>query len=870
MGAGLGRVFDMASICVLVRHPQPHRSVTQASAAFCSALTCHQSDLRSDTLKGFADELLASYHTSRSSAALEKAIAVYEEILRMRPAGHVRRAESLNDLGDSLFHLCSYHQADETRGTRCIELLREGLRLRPPGNPLRDQSLHNLARSLRHIRYDQLGSLNTLLECASLNREALRLRSSGHPQRDKSLNNLAIDLARIVTHTGDVNMMTEMIDMRREVVRMRPLGHPLRYSSLENLGTALYISFEITGSSKLLAEAIAVLHEAVDLCPCEHHGRYLALDELSNALYIRSVYEGNFDSLAEVVNLKRQALQLLHHPHPDRARVLGNLGESLLARFHVSKDEDTLAEAITLFREVMAMESPETRTNLIALNNLAEALEAKFDQADDIEALSEAVTRHREALHMKPIGHQERFVSLEGLAQVLSKSRPCSWPEALSCYQEALQLCPVGHPARSRLLSGMSKCFLDPESTLFSLSEGISCLSGAYADTFSHVNGRLKRAVSDLNQLEAAYLASKKVGHTGVSSHDDERVMDLYAQIIGLLPLAANFDLDHSARLQAVAGRDEIARNAAARALLLGCLPRAVEMLEQGRGVFWTQTLHFRTSTFDGVPREDCMELQRMLGLLEHGAHRVENLDQPANKREQELETRRQLNEAVQALITKIRSYPGLNRFLLPPAFDVLFGSLPDGFVVIVNASKLAPHALLLHQATRLATSLVLKPFRASLYSAELRTQLPRHPVSVSENNGENWTRAMRLDGGRTGCLEDVLSYLWTSTVQPILDMLGLNVSVQSIALFLISHRRQLEIPRTRSPTTLVVRDGRTCLPAYPCCWKTWSRGRVVHRGLRCVVVHPHARLAHQGKKFLDAHRMQRPDRAYHLRVIDS
>jgi hypothetical protein len=336
----------------------------------------------------------------------------------------------------------------------------------------------------------------------------------------------------------------------------------------------------------------------------------------------------------------------------------------------------------------------------------------------------------------------------------------------------------VGYPARARILSGLSTCFLDLRSPFFSLSEGISCLSEAYADDLSHVNERLRSAVTDLQQLEAACGSSTQVAQTSPRTKDAERILDLYAQAIALLPLAANLGLNHSARLQAVAGSDEIARNAATRAVLLDRIPHAVEMLEQGRGVFWTQTLHLRTIAFEDVPPDNCQELQRMLRLLDHGTRQVESVEQSADQRERRLEQRRQVNEMIQALISKIRRHPGLDRFLLPPAFQALLGSLPDGLVVIVNASKLGHHALLLQRAPGLAASLALKPFLTGFDWTALRSQLPRDVTSSSDSEANDGFRAMRLKRGRVGNFEDVLSSIWISIVSPIIDTLGLNVSV--------------------------------------------------------------------------------------------
>jgi hypothetical protein len=127
---------------------------------------------------------------------------------------------------------------------------------------------------------------------------------------------------------------------------------------------------------------------------------------------------------------------------------------------------------------------------------------------------------------------------------------------------------------------------------------------------------------------------------------------------------------------------------------------------------------------------------------------------------------------------------------LLPPAFDALLGSLPNGFVVIVNASKLGHHALLLHRATKLTTSLILKPSRADFDFATLRAQLPRDMMELSEDDSEIGNRAMRLDNGRfVDKVEEALSVLWIFIVQPVVQALGLHVSRPLIFSYVMSDR---------------------------------------------------------------------------------
>jgi hypothetical protein len=583
--------------------------------------------------------------------------------------------------------------------------------LRPAGCALRDRSLHELARALGSLSFEQQPDrLDALTECVSLCREVLQLRPLGHFQRWLSVNNLALALMRSFEVYGDPQLLAEAVDLHRQAVVLCAPGHPNHNGVLNNLGGVLHISFEHQGGFETLAEAIRLLREVLQFRPPGHHLRVIALDNLATALLTSFSYQGRSELLTEAISHHREALQLVPGILPKRAQIIEGLAKALLVSFREQGGSYKLTEVTALLREALILQPPGHRMHSSSLHNLAKALQAVYDADGDGGALSESLALHRQALQLRSQGHWLHLASLEDLADLLCRPECCSWSEALDFYRTALDTCPTGYPARARLLSSMSKCFLTADSPFFDLSEGISHLHQAYADSFSHVNQRLKSALHDLRRVEQAQGVTAADLDWHAQTESSSLILDLYAQVIGLLPRAANLGLDHSTRLQAVAGSDEIPRNAAARALLFDRVPQAVEMLEEGRGVFWSQALCLSTSGFDGVPDNDRQELQRLLRLLEHGARRLEKFNQSEIHRERELETQRRLNEEAEALISKIRNEPGLERFLLPPAFIALFSALPDGFIVIVNTSKLGHHALLLHRVTGIATSLELKP----------------------------------------------------------------------------------------------------------------------------------------------------------------
>jgi hypothetical protein len=734
---------------------------------------------RAESLEKLADALITDGAVSASAMIIEAAICVFEEILRLRPVGHVQRAKAVGDLGKALYTFCVFHEADHSRRVRCIELLREGLQLSPPGHSLHEQALHGLSLALAFVGYEQLsGGLDHLNESITLSRATLQLRPAGHPEQHKSLDNLAYGLIRSFHHCGDLNLLAESIATYREVLQLRPLGHPRRDHTLQNLASSLESSYQHQGGPETLAEQISLSRETLQLRPVGHPLRWMSLTLLGNMLGLSFELKGSPALLSESISAHREAVQLMPSTHPDPGGVLNNLAHVLVASFRQSHDRSALSEAITLLRRALRLPTGlGGDRRLEILIELAEALSASFDEHHHLEEIHEAVRLHREVLENRLPGHYRRMEALRRLGSLLCRTECQSWDEAFALYREALDVCPAGSPLRAELFSDISQCLLDPGSPFFDLFQGVAHLSEAYADNFCHVNRRLRSAMSDLPRVQSAYAhALTDLGSSALECADS-RVLDLYAQVISLLPRAANFGLDHSTRLQAITGLDEISRDAAARALLLGRQSQALELLEEGRGVFWAQTLHLRPSAFDDVPQEDRQRLQHLLRLLESSSRRVESSDQNAAQRERDLEKRRQLNDEAEALIFKIRGYPGLDRFLLPPPFNALLSALPCGFVVIVNASYLGYHALLLHRVTGLATSLALKPLAAKINSADLQFHLPRDMGS----NDTLEIRAMRKDSGRSGSFLDLLSTLWTSVVQPIISQLGLQVRSTSL-----------------------------------------------------------------------------------------
>jgi CHAT domain-containing protein len=129
----------------------------------------------------------------------------------------------------------------------------------------------------------------------------------------------------------------------------------------------------------------------------------------------------------------------------------------------------------------------------------------------------------------------------------------------------------------------------------------------------------------------------------------------------------------------------------------VGQLKKAVEILERGRGLLWSEIRGLRTSTdrlrtASSHLAEKFTDLNRELETLTMsgspsirmnnggvgGGEETASIGQIAVKQRKLLDERN-------SLLTQIRSFPGFENFLMPPSFDTLRSAAMRGPVVIIN-----------------------------------------------------------------------------------------------------------------------------------------------------------------------------------------
>jgi hypothetical protein len=263
--------------------------------------------------------------------------------------------------------------------------------------------------------------------------------------------------------------------------------------------------------------------------------------------------------------------------------------------------------------------------------------------------------------------------------------------------------------------------------------------------------------------------------------------------------------LDLEARQKTLPLLKDLASDAAACAIESNEYARAVEFLEAGRSVFWSQALQLRTP-FDrlNTAHPDVgRRMEKIMRELETASHRdlSEARMLPAyseNHISVEAETNRyrRLNKEWLHALEEVRTLEGFEDFLLPKSILTLQQAATHGPIVILNSSSNGCAALIVtHSAdvrcvplpdmTHQRVAFLSRSLsRSELDIAEYLVQYPDSSISQNLKRSVNPRFTMSLEVLDSGLprnhnevLGFVLGILWESVAKPVLDAMDLKVT---------------------------------------------------------------------------------------------
>ncbi|KAF9236918.1 CHAT domain-containing protein [Melanogaster broomeanus] len=764
-------------------------------------------------LVNLGSALATRFESRHDENDLDDSIQHFCDALSRMPVGSSFRLQALNNLASSL---CSRFQlrSRDNDINDAIQHHRDALLLMRTGHLDRPVSLTNLANALQ-TRFKWRGDKDDLEEAIKNCRDALLLRPIGNAYRSASLNNLANALrARFELHDQESDLV-EALQHHEEALMLRPVGHPDRFSSLSNLALALRVRFERHGGSNDIDRTLRCCRDMLSLTPPEHPRRVSSLHSLAETLRIRFWWLGNWNDLDEAIRYSRDALLLTPVGSPDSPTSLDILATVLIVRFEKRGDRHDLDEAIQHYRDGLLLRPVGCPDRSISLSNLAAALYRRLEHRGARSDLDEAIQHLRDALLLTPAGSPGYLTSLSNLVVALRTrfERQCDCDgsdldEAIQRCRDALPLVPVGHPSRSTLLDNLGSALsarpnLDLGGEGTDLDEAIQCYRDAasqkpakHPNHFIPVNNlanalltRFKQRGNDNDAHDALQLCHTAQSQTPTNHpsqwavhssidwvhaaelHQHPSTSDAYTKSLQLLD-------SHIAISGAVQSRHEVMKdfptdisvNAASCALRRGDVPRALELLEQGRAILWTQIARFRAPLDDLRTRSTRAEmLVKKFGDLSSALDRLGQLAEGSSMQNiptatADVEARRYqgLVDDWNGVVEELRTFDGFSRFLLPPLFSELQEAACEGPVIILIASRFSCDAIVvLHKQP----------------PVHIRLEITLEELSqLAETHREN----ISLGRPHYRVLVDVLGELWRKCISPVVAKLEKTITKRS------------------------------------------------------------------------------------------
>ncbi|RFC78184.1 CHAT domain-containing protein [Streptomyces sp. AcE210] len=285
-----------------------------------------------------------------------------------------------------------------------------------------------------------------------------------------------------------------------------------------------------------------------------------------------------------------------------------------------------------------------------------------------------------------------------------------------------------------------------------------------------------KAAVSAANSPAATRLfAASSWGYAGVRAGNWPQASEGLGQAVELLPQAAWRGMAYHDQRRPLELLNSLAVDAAAATIAAGKPERAVELLEQGRAVMWSQTLDVRALPHSTLRESDPHLLQRLtaaaeeIDLLGQKDSFLETASQSAaelSRREERLTT---LNRAWQREATQ-------HGLLAQAPFAFLLEAAKEGPVVIINVSRIRCDIILLPPTGGLHVEPLKVTFAEVTERLDAVSQADSRIAEVHARNlkGDAHQTALAMaEIARAQAYAGMLRWLWSGIAQPALERLG-------------------------------------------------------------------------------------------------
>ncbi|KAG1858873.1 hypothetical protein F4604DRAFT_1793778 [Suillus subluteus] len=744
------------------------------------------------TLGGdLANALVVRFQQQGSRADLACAMECHLEGLALRPIGHPMRVVTLVDFATAL--LLRFKEDGTLNDIHlAIDNFAAALSQCPFDHPARCTLIMKYAGALLS-RFEYCGDAEDAERAIEQYQTAVDL-TSPH-ESPAPLNDLAKALQSRFQRFHELNDLESSIQHSSAALHLLPTYHPDRPQTLRTIASGLFERFRQKGDAVDLETARRYYQAVLDLCSQEHPYHALALNNLADG-----------DSFDLDLAISHYRTACIHSEgQPDQGLHLDHLGNAQLLQFRQCGDmnHNLALELHPVGHHPLAScldarfeQQGELADFKTALNCYNHALAMYFRQYKDLNELNRCITYYREALELYPATHVDRPITLTGLACALLSRFELIGDEfdldqaSLHC-TVALDARPLGHPARPISLLTMARIFRsrflpwDDPKKLDSAFEHLraakdACRSGhsllldihAELSVIYFLRYLVFQHSMDLKEALGYHELSMAFGSGGiwaafraslywVQSAEMFRhasAVDAYQTALRLLDRCVTVAKAPELRQELTKRHAELMLDAFSAAIRHKQPDLAVEMLEQGRLLLWTQVALHR-SILDDL-RSCGKQGVRLANSFEQLNHQIECGWGWQSSRESS-HHHRDLQKQRDAVIAQIRRLDGFSNFFIHPSFADIQRAAIDGPVIVVNASHYLCNAIIIFTTGQPA--LVPLP-NITLTDVARLAALFHDIVRYSGDPDPGRDRERRLI--------DLLTELWDLVVSPVVDRL--------------------------------------------------------------------------------------------------
>ncbi|PKV94015.1 tetratricopeptide repeat protein [Amycolatopsis echigonensis] len=405
-----------------------------------------------------------------------------------------------------------------------------------------------LGNALR-MRFERTGRPEDIDDSIAAARNALATLPDGHPFLAGLLSNLAGALRTKFDHVGAMNILDESIALGRRALSVEPKGHRDASVFRMNLGTSLLVRSHYTKSLEDINEAVQWYRDAVKAAQNEYVRRLFCTSVLGGALHERYLSTAKQDDLDEAVMLGSAASRSFPANHPVRASVLVRYGNALTAQFAATGDLEYLNTSINAYHEALSATTVGDYQRVTCLSNLCWALIERYGRTSDLDDLDLSYALAEQLIDHIPAGDPQMTQALLRMASI-----------KFECVK-------------------VNRLSITTQDVIDTLQKAMTLKSAPSEDLF-----QAARALGDL---------VSSVGKSSISTNWEVGV-NAYQVAVELLPRFAWRGLDRASSQQALKVSRGMASSAAGLLLSGGCANDALEILERGRAVMWSQLLQSR------------------------------------------------------------------------------------------------------------------------------------------------------------------------------------------------------------------------------------------------------------------------------------